>query len=493
MRKSKYLSLLVCVASSIAHAQATPEPTAHRDLGRIVSQPDGLTAQRVEARALDTSALLSEKRAELDAANARVDATRRQFFPQLTVRGSYSRLSPVETSLGAGATVGALNPGFVGIGSCPMDPGSNCAVDSQGVPLRAAASTIRMPVNNYAVSAGLTIPLTDSLFRLADASAVASKNRESAKYALQAEGLKVKADARVLYFNWLRTHGQVSIAAQALQQTRARLQEAQAAFDLGKLSRADLLKIEALVSSAGLALQQAETGRRLAGRQLAIVMADSSNQEYVVGEDVPTIDAADADLASDDRVVQAALARRLELKAIDAAAQSLSHAQAATKTARAPRVDAVGQTDYANPNSRYFPPTEQWRLTWSVGLVASWNLTDAYVMGAQVDELSAKRAAVRAQREAAAQGIASEIAMAQAAVWNARAALAAGDTSLVAAEEGYRVATETFRLGQATATFVVDAESDLLNARLSMFNARIDLTNAVIRLEHALGRDVPHS
>jgi outer membrane protein TolC len=480
-----FLAALLLPGASAARAESAAE------VGNIVAEPGGLTSRAVETRAVEKSAQLAEKAAELAAANARVEQTRRQFFPQLGVRASYTRLSPLTTSFGSGAQVGSENAGLIGLGPCLGNPAATCSVDAAGGPLVAERTTIAFPNDNYALNANLTVPLSDFLLRMSDANAVAAKNRDSAKYMLEAERLRVRSDARVLYFNWLRTHGQVSIAQQAVQQARARREEAQAAFDLGAIGRADLLKIEALVANAERAAAQAQTARSFAGRQIAIAMSDAGGQEYAVGEGVPTVNVVEADLGPDPKLFEAALARRLEPRALDAAAESLEHGRSATSTARGPRLDAVGQVDYGNPNQRYFPPTSEWNVTWSVGLVASWNVSEALITGARVHELSAKRAAVLAQRELLAQGIAREIAAAQAEVKNAQAALSAAGVTLEAQQEGYRVAAEAFRLGQVTATFLVDAESDLLNARLALLDGRIDLATAMIRLEHALGRDAP--
>ena len=102
---------------------------------------------------------------------------------------------------------------------------ATCRASTRREPRRGQRSAITYPNNNYALNANVTIPVSDFLFRLEDANAVAARNRDSANYALEAERLKVRADARVLYFNWLRTHGQVSIAEQAVQQTQARLRK----------------------------------------------------------------------------------------------------------------------------------------------------------------------------------------------------------------------------------------------------------------------------
>jgi outer membrane protein TolC len=462
-------------------------------IGNLDVQAGGLTAEQTQERAIAVSASLGVKRAELDVANSKISQTKIQFFPQLTLRASYMRLSPVSSSLGTGALVGAANPGPITVGACPDGAAGQCALDSMGVPLGAAPAAFTFPLNNYSVSASLAVPLSDYIFRVSNAAASASSSRDAARYVVLAEELKVRADARVLYYNWLRTHGQVNIASKAVERTQARLQDAHAAFDVGKLGQADLMRIEALVANAQLAQQQAESGRNLAAAQLAIVMQDDRGGDYTIGEHVPELDAGDADIAAGRKLIAEALQKRLELKALDATEEALDHGQSAIRVSQAPRIDVVADVAYANPNSRYFPPSQKWNATWSAGVVASWNITDFFLNDARAGELAANRAGVVSQRRGVEAAIAAEVSMAQLSVHNAHAALRAGGTTLRAAEESYRVTTDLFRVGRATTSDLIDAESELLNARLSVFNARVDLTTAVIRLNHALGHDAPAS
>lgn len=476
-----------------ASAAASPREASDIELGGLEVQPGGLTAKETEKRALARSSSLGVKRAELQAANAKVAQTTIQFFPQLTVRANYTRLSPVVTTFGGGggSALGARNPGFVKTGACPPGESGTCVVDEAGEPITAVQgqSSIRIPENNFGLGAGLTIPISDYIFRISDAAAGASASRSAARLAAQAEERKVRSEARLLYYNWLRTHGQVNIAHKAVERTQARLADAQAAFDVGTLSRADLMRVQALVANAQLAERQAVTARSLAEAQLAIVMSDATGAPYRVGESVPALDAPDVDVDGGRRLIAEALARRLELKSLDESIRALSHGEDAVRVGSRPRLDAVGDVTYGHPNSRFFPPQEKWDGSWSVGLVLSWNIDELFLSDARGDELAANAAAVSAQREGVAGMIANEVATAQMAVTNAHAALAAGATSIGAAEESYRVTTDLFRVGRATTSDLIDAESDLLNARLAIFNARVDLTTAVIRLDHAVGRD----
>ena len=115
------------------------------------------------------------------------------------------------------------------------------------------------PVNNYTLLARLSIPLSDYVLRISDASDATKSARESSRLDVLAEKLRVASDARILYFNWLRGWAQVAIAQNTLESTRARLNDARASFEVGSISKADLLSIEALVANTEDILNRTES------------------------------------------------------------------------------------------------------------------------------------------------------------------------------------------------------------------------------------------
>jgi outer membrane protein TolC len=217
-------------------------------------------------------------------------------------------------------------------------------------------------------------------------------------------------------------------------------------------------------------------------------MRDQNAPDYAVGSGVPADSGVARDPAGDRGWVAEAMQNRLELKAIDAATDALEHGRDAVASGAWPRLDAVGDVTYANPNQRFFPPQDEFNATWSVGVVASYSFDAPFGASAQSDELAANAAANRARRSGLEGAIVNEVVTAHLDGVRARTSLVAAETSVRAAEEGYRVVTDRFQVGSATTSDVVDAESDLLAAKLAITNARIDLTIAAIKLDYALGR-----
>ena len=103
---------------------------------------------------------------------------------------------------------------------------------------------------------------------------------------MRAEKLKVQNDGRVLFYNWLRAKGQVAVAEKSLEQVQARQKDAKTAYSLGAISKADLMRLEALVANTELMVKQAETLQQLTDAQLGIYMGDKTPRKYTIGEDV---------------------------------------------------------------------------------------------------------------------------------------------------------------------------------------------------------------
>ena len=74
----------------------------------------GLTADEVGRLAQASSPEVRASQAEIEAAAAKVDAAMISFFPRVTLSANYTRLSPVGSSLGSGALVGAAESRTLG-------------------------------------------------------------------------------------------------------------------------------------------------------------------------------------------------------------------------------------------------------------------------------------------------------------------------------------------------------------------------------------------
>lgn len=460
----------------------------------LAPRPGGLTAAKVASRAVATSPSIAAKEADLQAAAARVDQVMASLAPVLSVSASYTRLSNVDVTFGSGALVGALEAGPLVTGPCP-DGTPGCVVDSGGFPVVATQFRIPQVLDNFSLVASLSVPLSDYVLRSVPGLRAAKASAKAAELAQLAEARKVRTDAKVAYYNWLRAVAQVAVVEDALSTAQARLRDAQTGFRVGVLTKADLLRVEALAANADRAVVSAKTFERLARRNLAILMGQpegTGTEAYTVGEDVlaPVVADADEDL---DALVAEAERSRPELQMIGQNKEALRRGIEAERAGYYPRLDAFGDVLYANPNPRYFPPVDEFNESWQVGARLSYSITGAIQTRQRIKELRAQNRSLEAQIEGLRRGIEMEITQAWAERRNARAAIALARVAREASETAYAATVAQFRAGKATATDLIAAQGEHVNAQLQYVNAHIDLRVAEAKLRYATGRDDPDS
>jgi outer membrane protein TolC len=208
-----------------------------------------------------------------------------------------------------------------------------------------------------------------------------------------------------------------------------------------------------------------------------------------VGEDLRIITGGMPGQAEREQVA-GALEKRLEPRALAETAAAVNAQASAVRAAGMPRLDAVGNATYANPNGRIFPQRDEFRGTWDATVQLSWAPTDMFGTEAAHDAVRARARQIEAERAAVTDGIALEVAQSREALAEAEAALHTSERGLAAAEESYRVRRALFQAGRSTSVELTDAETERSRAQLEAISARIDHRIAQVRLAHAAGDDV---
>jgi outer membrane protein len=455
---------VLAVATSVASAQPkqprpAPAPAPTDDLAAFDRAVDalfvkgGLTSDQAAARAPRVSPTVAHRVAEVEAAIASATAIELNQVPQIGGNAVYTRLSPI-------APV-SFGPGF---------------------------PPLTFLENSYVAEASGSIALSDYIFRypkLVDA----AKHAESvAKYSRHASEVSVAEDARLAYYEWIRARLQVLVAERQWTQVRATLVQVRALAEAQRLSKADLMRIEAQDAQAEQTLDQLKYLASLREEQLRILIDAPSSEPLVIGEDIRLEIAVPAG-APLDELMRTAKQQRLEFKVLDEGIKAKEKQREAEFANEIPRLTAFGVMDYARPNPRVFPQEDKFQFTWSVGARLTWTLNDTLIARTTMDRLRAETSQIRADRENLERGTRIEVLAAEQAVALAQHSLATSQKGLAAAEESYRVRMELLRADRATGVELVDAETDLTRARVTALNARVDLRVAMAQLTHALGND----
>jgi outer membrane protein TolC len=448
----------------------TPEELDIEQRFALLRAGQGITPDEVAARTVKNNANVESKRRAVETAEYGIDAAKAGYWPQLKLSASYTRLSHVPA-------IRIITPEFAAILGIPP------AEASQIPP-------INIPVNSYSLDAALSVPVSDFVFKVSHSVSSASQARDAATFDGYAAAASVARDARVNYYQWVRAKAQELVAAQALVQAKGQQKDAQNGFQAGLNSKADVLRTQAGVTTAELAVEQAKNATELARLALQVGMGDASGQNYDVGEDtlkespeldrLPTIEAA----------YQEASEHRAEIKSLLAAQKSQREQATATRVAEYPRLDAQGAAAYANPNQRYFFPDGKFHTSWSAGVVLSWTPTAIPGVAAGANAAESKASELAAQERSVRDGLRIEVEQAIKSAEISKLAIESNLVTLNSVREAYRVRRELFRAGRATLVDVTNAATDLNVTRIALVDAFVDSRISLVQLNHALGRDV---
>lgn len=461
----------------------------------IAPVPGGLTDEMVAERSVEVAPSVEMRALAIERAAVRLDQTIVSFLPQLNLRAGYTRLSKAAINFGGGASVvpsGAapteVQPYELPVTPCADPAAGQCA---QGL-LITPPFKISIPLNSYSLTAQLSVPISDYILSLTPARKGPIAARESAELARDAERIKVQTDARLAYYNWLRSFAALLVLEDALTRTEARLGDVQNLFDAGAATRSDVLRVDALLSAQQSAINDARALRTVLERSLAVMMKQPP-RTYEVGEDLLAPPRDIGRLPQLDEMIDEALQSRLELRSLQRAIDGVEQGIKATRAGYYPRLDAVADATYANPNQRFFPLSPVWRGSWSAGVQLSYSINSTLRTKATVRQYKADKRELIIQAEQMRRGIALEVTQAYADRIRAIQAIELNTRGLASAAEAYRVASENFKAGAATTNEIIDAEGDQIQAGLRAINAHIDLRVANARLLYSTGRLNPGS
>lgn len=425
-----------------------------------MGQSGGLTARDAGRRAAETSVQGSVEREKVLSAHNDRSRVILDNLPKLTLSGQYTRLSAV-------AAQQFPIPGMMDGMGFALPPG---------------------PLDNYALSANLSVPFTEYLLRLMTALDGAAENEEAAALNERATRASASASAQLTYYDWVRARLQRVVAEQALEQAKAQLRRVEALHSAGRAAQADLLQARAFEADAELGLSQADTLQAIGEQRVRTVVHAPQEEQLSVGENVLAPFAGAEELKSLDDLYREAEGQRLEIQALDKGSAALDRLHTVERTRALPRLDGFGTITYANPNQRIFPQQSRWDETWQVGLSLTWSTGDLFTSITSAESARSQRQQLLHQRALTVEGMRLDIAAAYRALAQARLNVITaqqGERAAVAAAEARAQLEEQ---GLATALELMQAQTAQVQARLNLINAHIALRVARVQLDHALGR-----
>ena len=317
--------------------------------------------------------------------------------------------------------------------------------------------------------------------------------REASRHELdgsEAARRRVAADlalaGRLAYWEAVRAEATLD-AASASEQRALRLQsDTQALLDAGMAVKADILAAQSRLATAHVVVVRAQTRRLDAFSQLrSLLHVDAGDSLELADRIVIPLPPAPAPL---EELQAEAISRRPELAAAAAQLAALAARERLASAPARPSVALDAQWDLSRPNIRYFPLSDEWNDSWSVGVSAGWKLFDGGRSRADARAAQAAQRAVTAERDELARGVTLEVEIVRQDLLAARATVDAADAARAAAEERERASRERLDAGLAPMVEILDAQSELAAAEQQQIDVRASAWIAAARLTRATGR-----
>jgi outer membrane protein len=431
---------LVALLALAAPAARAEDPALPADLSLEAALAIGRTHQPQ----------LRQARAQVDAAEARVDEARAPLLPQVNASGSY--------------TTGNLvaSPGSIGTGGATAGTGTSFDTSSFW---RSGVSATQ-----------LIWDFGQAWSRRAAARASADAQGKSE----QATRLGADLAIRGAYFTARAARDAVSVARTALENQTRHVDQIRAFTEVGTRPQIDLLQAEADQANAEVSLINAQNDYATARALLNQAMGVEAPATFEVAGP-PSAPLAGEDGAL-DALVDEAVRARPELAAL------LDQLRAQELTVRATRdryFPALGATTGLTYNG---PDLGRLTWNWSGGLLLSWPIFEGGLVQATVREGNANAAALRAQADTLRQQVRVEVDQARLAIAAAKAALSAAGRSVRAATGRLDLAEVRYRTGVGSGIELSDAQLAATNAAFQQLQATLKLDTARAQLQKALGR-----
>ncbi len=459
-----------------------PAELGHFDLKKALKgEGESMSSETAARLAVAHSPTVKGARVALRKAREGASRAWLAVYPRLDLSARYTRLSDVERGEIA----------LPGMPDALTDAAIPDAATDMGESSSAADSIFPQILNQYALRAEVKYPLSDLFFTILPAYRAAEGFGDAQAKSIEAERQKAALAAREAFYNFARARAALVVAMAGLAQAQAHRRDVAAMVNAGALARVELMRMDAQIAAARVAVERARGGVAIARTGLGVLLGREVPEKLAIEEDLdqplPELEAKQDDL------LEQAAKQRPEMQALAELIEAHHQSVSANQGGRLPHLSLAAGLDYANPNQRAFPPEEKFIPSWDISAVLSWSPNDLLDADRGVAEANADLEKARYDMEALRDALKIEVAQACEEYTSARAAMGAARAGIEAAEESFRVRREQFQAGSAVATEVIDAESELRRARLELVNASIDVRIARARLDRAVGRKIPGS
>ncbi|MEK9136766.1 MAG: TolC family protein [Bacteroidota bacterium] len=414
-----------------------------------------LTVEKAIQLGLENSKALHSSLMKVEYADAKAGETNASRLPSLKFGGAYTRLSDVPPF-----NIGPFPPILT-------------------TPINVSPAVL----NNYNLKLSFTQPLFTG-FRMDALSAAADYSAEAQNFEYSKDRSDLIYNVRVAYWSLYKAIQIKKVIDENVEQVRAHLKDVQNLMVQGMTTNNDVLKVQVQLSDAQLKQIDASNGVRLA----MIALNNTIGIPLTIEIDLESkVVHQPKDYGDLNKLIEQAMERRPELKAMDSRVKAGEAGVTAAKSGWFPQIYLSGNYYYSRPNQRLFPTQDIFKDTWDVSVGVSLDIWNWGTTLHQTDQAQAQLAQARDAVGQIQDGITLELTQSYLNVQQAKERITVADQGVKQAEENYRVTNKRFNAGLVSTSEMLDAEVALLQAKTSQTNALVDYEISQARIEKAIG------
>lgn len=285
------------------------------------------------------------------------------------------------------------------------------------------------------------------------------------------------------YWQWSKAFYRSGSLEDAVRRTEAQSLDVQRRQAAGLALDSDLLAAEVLLDRTRLQLADArretDTARVVLGRRTGAPVPPDARPSQPSTPASPSLPLAEA----------LALARtnRQELVALDREATAVEARVTTEQSASAPQISLVARYEQGNPNTRDFPPTDEWQDDAYIGATATWSLVDGGITRARTSEMRSRARLARLRLQDAEEGVRAQVEETLLSLRHSLAKVATARHAEVSARRNLKVTTDLWTNGLARHSELLDAHAKLTDASYQRITSEADAILAHTLHQYALG------
>lgn len=446
LRRFNSFSALILLFAGIATAQ----------------QKLSLTLDQAIQIGLENSKALRTSQFKSIAADARASEAKTVALPSLKFSGAYTRLSDVP-SQSIVLPANSFGPGF---------PPANVNMT--------LSPTI---LDNYTLRATMQQPLFTG-GKISGSVDAAEENATATRHDLQKDRADAIYNFTAAYWNLYRANEFKRFVDENVVQMESHLKDAKSLLAQGLVTSNDVMKVQVQLSDAQVRQIDADNAVKLSMYSLNYTLGLPLTTDIT---QTSTLQAPDRSWDTLDQLVKNALEKRPEILAMGARVRAGEAGVSATHGGWWPQVYLVGNYNYLNPNSRYFPLKKEFKDTWDVSLSVSLDVWNWLQTSYQSTQAQAQLSQAREGLSIAQDGVTLEVTQSYLGITKARERKAVSERGVAQAEENYRIMNGKYVQGLVANSELLDAEVALLQARVNLVQSLVDYELAVAQLVRASG------